>query len=217
YSAFSSGLAVSPRGLGSMASMVVAGVLANRIDNRWLLMFGFLLFGVSTIMLSDLNLSIGMGSVVVPNILNGFAGGFIFVPLTTMAMGRLARQDIGNAAGIYNLIRNIGGSVGIASVTALLIRRGQVHQNYIAASVTPTAGGLAHGLEAYFRSSGADAVSAHQMALGALYQNLEQQASLLAYVDNFRLLAYLSLVCVPIVLLFQGVRRSRGEKIVIEE
>jgi len=217
YSAFSSGLAVSPRGLGSMASMVVAGVLANRIDNRWLLMFGFLLFGVSTIMLSDLNLSIGMGSIVVPNILNGFAGGFIFVPLTTMAMGRLARQDIGNAAGIYNLIRNIGGSVGIASVTALLIRRGQVHQNYIAASVTPTAGGLAHGLEAYFRSSGADAVSAHQMALGALYQNLEQQASLLAYVDNFRLLAYLSLVCVPIVLLFQGVRRSRGEKIVIEE
>ena len=98
YPALDSGLAVSPRGIGSMASMIVAGAIATRIDGRWMLMFGFFVFGVSTLMLSHLNLGIGMGSVVIPNILNGFAGGFVFVPLTTMAMGRLARQEIGNAA-----------------------------------------------------------------------------------------------------------------------
>jgi DHA2 family multidrug resistance protein len=220
YPALDSGLAVSPRGIGSMASMVVAGALANRIDGRWLLMFGFFVFGVSTLMLSHLNLGIGMSSVVMPNILNGFAGGFVFVPMTTMAMGRLQKQEIGNAAGIYNLVRNIGGSVGIATATALLVRRAQIHQNYLAANIGATdqvAGGAARGLQAALHTAGADQASAHQMALAALYRSLQQQASLMAYVDAFKLLGYLALLSVPIVLLFQGVRKPPGRRITIEE
>jgi MFS transporter, DHA2 family, multidrug resistance protein len=220
YPALDSGLAVSPRGIGSMASMVVAGALANRIDGRWLLMFGFFVFGASTLMLSHLNLGIGMTSVVLPNILNGFAGGFVFVPLTTMAMGRLQRQEIGNAAGIYNLVRNIGGSVGIAMATALLVRRGQIHQNYLGANITatnPVANGAVAGLQGALHTAGADPVTAHAMALGAIYRNLQQQASLMAYVDSFRLLGYLALLCVPIILLFQGVRKRGGRSITVEE
>ena len=212
YPALQSGLAVSPRGIGSMASMVVAGALTNRIDGRLMLMFGFLLLGVSTLMLGQLDLGIGMAAVVLPNVLNGFAGGFIFVPLTTMAMGRLQRQDIGNAAGIYNLVRNIGGSIGIATATALLVRRGQVHQNNLVTHLTPGDPPLAQtiqGLQAHLASSGADPVSAHQQALGAIYHLLQQQASLLAYIDNFRLLGYLSLLCIPIVLLFQRIPRNQ--------
>ena len=213
YSALDSGLAVSPRGLGSMASMVVAGALADRVDGRWLLMFGFAVFGASTLMLARLNFTIGMGNVVIPNILNGFAGGFVFVPLTTMAMGRLARQEIGNAAGIYNLVRNIGGSVGIAAATTLLERRGQVHQNYLGASLSPTDPSLRNaiiGLQTHLQTAGADPANAHTMALGAIYGNLVQQASLMAYVDAFRVLGWLALFCVPIILLFHRVRRERG-------
>lgn len=220
YSALQSGLAVSPRGLGSMASMIVAGALANRIDNRLLLMFGFVLLGTSTLMLSDVNLAIGMGSVVLPNVMNGFASGFIFVPLTTMAMGRLAKQDIGNAAGIYNLVRNIGGSIGIAVVTALLVRRAQVHQNFLGAQLTPDTpmvGQTVQGIAGHLIQSGAAPANAQHQALGAIYQLLQQQASLLAYIDNFRLLGYLSLICIPIVLLFQGVRRKPGSTIHVEE
>jgi DHA2 family multidrug resistance protein len=220
YSALDSGLAVSPRGIGSMASMVVAGALANRIDNRWLLMFGFFVFGASTLMLSHLNFGIGMNSVILPNVLNGFAGGFVFVPLTTMAMGRLQRQEIGNAAGIYNLVRNIGGSVGIATATALLVRRGQIHQNYLAGSLTatdPAAAGSVAGLQAVLHAAGADPVTAHTMALGAIYRSLQQQASLMAYVDSFRLIGYLSLLCVPLILLFQGVRKRVGRSSAIRE
>jgi DHA2 family multidrug resistance protein len=220
YPALDSGLAVSPRGFGSIASMIVAGALASRIDGRWLLMFGFFVFGVSTLMLSHLNLGIGMTSVIVPNILNGFAGGFVFVPLTTMAMGRLQRQEIGNAAGIYNLVRNIGGSVGIATATALLVRRGQVHQNYLAANLdgtNPVVASAATGLAGSLHAAGADPVTAHQMALGAIYRRLQQQASLMAYVDGFRLLGYLALLCIPFILFFQRVRKPAGRNISIEE
>jgi DHA2 family multidrug resistance protein len=200
--------------------MIVAGMIASRIDGRWMLMFGFFVFGVSTLMLSRLNLGIGMASVIVPNILNGFAGGFVFVPLTTMAMGRLQRQEIGNAAGIYNLIRNLGGSVGIATATALLVRRSQIHQNYLAGSISatdPAANGAAAALAGTMHAAGADAVAAHQMALGVLYRSLQQQALLMSYVDAFRLLAYLALLCIPFILLFQAVRKPTGRSISIEE
>jgi DHA2 family multidrug resistance protein len=211
YSALASGLAVSPRGLGSLIAMIVVGMLSNRIDSRILLAFGFFVFGFSALMLSDLNLTISMGSVAVPNFINGFGGGFVFVPLTTMAMGLLRKQEIGNAAGIYNLIRNIGGSIGIAALTANLVRGSQVHQNYLGAHLDPSnpaAGATIAGLAAHFATGGADAVTAHREALGALYGSLQQQAAVLAYADNFRVLGYLTLACIPLVLLL--VRRRHG-------
>jgi DHA2 family multidrug resistance protein len=211
YSALDSGLAVSPRGLGSMASMLIAGLIANRVDSRLLLAFGFFVLGSSTLMLSHVNLGIAMNSVVVPNILNGFAGGFIFVPLTTLAMSRLRRQEVGNAAGIYNLVRNIGGSIGIASATAFLVRMGQVHQNYLGAKLgpsDPSLSGAASGLAGHLMVSGSDPVMAQHQAMGAVYQMMQQQSSLMSYVDSFRVLGYLSLLCIPLVLFFRPPKRG---------
>ncbi len=210
YPALDSGLAVSPRGIGSMLSMLVAGWLAAHLDGRALLAVGLGIFGVSTLMLSHLNLGISMTSVIWPNIINGFAGGFVFVPLTTMAMGRLRREEIGNASGIYNLMRNIGGSVGIATVTTLLVRRAQVHQNYLIAHLTADAqavGSTLAGLAAHLSTYGFDPSTAHRAALGVLYRMVGQQASLMAYSDNFAVLGYLALFSVPLVLLFQRVAK----------
>ena len=123
YSALDSGLAVSPRGLGSLVSMLMVGFLVNRIDSRILLALGFGGFGLTSLALSRINLGISMSAVAWPNILNGFCGGFIFVPLTTLAMGRLRKEEMGNAAGIYNLVRNVGGSIGIAALTTAIVRR----------------------------------------------------------------------------------------------
>jgi len=203
YSALSSGVAVSPRGLGSLISMIAVGAVANRVDNRILLCIGLLIFGYSCFVLGHVNLGISMGSVALPNFINGFGGGFVFVPLTTMAMGLLRKQEIGNAAGIYNLMRNIGGSVGISVLTAFLVRGSQTHQNYLAAHVT--AGSAAsmtaiQDLASRYSMGGADAATAHQLALGAIYRNMQQQATVLAYADNFRLLGYLALVCIPLAL-----------------
>ena len=220
YPALDSGLAVSPRGIGSIVSMLMVGVLVNYVDGRILLACGFGILGYSTFLLSRVNLDISMASVVVPNLMNGFAGGFIFVPLTTMAMGRLRKQQIGNAAGIYNLMRNIGGSVGIASVTTLLVRGAQVHQSYLAGNLTagnPATAGALQGLEAKFRIAGASGATAHAEALGALYHSVQQQASVLAYADNFRLLAYLSLLCILPILFFHRLKSRARERKPVED
>lgn len=204
YPALDSGLAVSPRGLGSLLAMMVVGVLVNYIDVRFLLAFGFFGFGCSTLMLSHINLTISMWTVAIPNFINGFAGGFIFVPLTTLAMGMLRKQDIGNASGVYNLLRNVGGSVGIAAVTTFLVRGAQRHQNYLAANLAPgnlQALALTRGLSAKFMMGGTDPATSQMKAIGLLYRNLQQQASLMAYADNFRMLGYLALACLPLVLL----------------
>jgi DHA2 family multidrug resistance protein len=210
YSALQSGLTVSPRGIGAMASMMVVGVLVRYFDGRLLMAFGFALLGYSTWMLSNISLDIGMASVIIPNLINGSAMGFIFVPLTTMTLSRLRKEEMGNATGIYNLMRNIGGSIGIATVTTLLVRGSQAHQSYLAANLTagsPATARMLQGLGARFFHAGASALTAHQEALGALYRSAQQQAAVLSYADNFRLLAYLSLACMPLVLLFQRVRR----------
>ena len=211
YSAMDSGLAVSPRGLGSMVAMLVVGVLINRFDSRALLAVGLLIFGVSTLMLSRINLSISMSAVIWPNFWNGFGGGFVFVPLTTLAMGRLRKQEMGNAAGIYNLVRNIGGSIGIAALTANLVRGTQIHQSYMGAHLNasnPVAMTAIQGLAVRFQTGGANAVLAHREAMGAMYRSLQQQAAVLAYADNFRLLGYLALGCIPLVLMMARPRQA---------
>jgi DHA2 family multidrug resistance protein len=220
YSALDSGLAVSPRGLGSVVAMILVGMVSNRIDNRVLLAFGFAVFGYSALVLSDVNLVIGMGSVASPNFINGFGGGFVFVPLTTMTMGLLRKTEIGNAAGIYNLVRNIGGSIGISALTANLVRGAQEHQNYLAGQVSPSdpaAGAALAGLATHFSVAGADAVTAHREALGALYGNMQQQAAVLAYADNFRLLGYLTLASIPLVLLLVRPRAGEAGKAIAAE
>jgi DHA2 family multidrug resistance protein len=213
YPALDSGLAVSPRGIGSILAMVVAGAAVSYVDERILLACGFGLMGFSALMLSHLNLQIAMSSVVVANLLNGFASGLIFVPLTTMTMSRLPKDEIGNAAGIYNLMRNIGGSVGIAAITTTLVRGSQRHQAYLTQNITPGSSlvrSLLHGLHAKFLYGGADGFTAHRKALGMLYGMTQRQASLLAYMDNFRLLGVLAMICFPLPFFFAAVRRKNA-------
>jgi DHA2 family multidrug resistance protein len=212
YPALQSGLAVSPRGLGSFLSMFVAGRLVNVVDNRVLLAIGFILLAISSAMLGQINLEIAMSSVAWPNVLNGFAGGMIFVPLTTMAMGTLRKQEMGNATGVYNLMRNIGGSVGIAVVTTLLARGAQVHQSILSGHVSAENPILQREIHALQQgvTSGAGPVASTQQAYGLVYAGVIRQATLLAYMDNFRLLAGLALATIPLILIFQRVRKKEG-------
>jgi DHA2 family multidrug resistance protein len=161
-------------------------------------------------MLGQINLAIGMGSVIVPNVMSGLAMGFVFVPLTTMTLSRLPKKEMGNATGIYNLMRSIGGSIGIATVTTMLVRGAQTHQNYLSANAgagNPVTGALVRGLQAKLFSQGVDMVTAHHKAVGMLYRSVQQQAALMAYMDNFRMMAFLALLCAPLLLLFQRVKK----------
>jgi DHA2 family multidrug resistance protein len=211
YPALESGLAVSPRGIGAVISMIIVGRLVGKVDGRYLIMFGFAVMGFSTYLLSDINLQISMGSIVWPQIISGLAMGFVFVPLTIMATGTLTNEQMGNATGIFNLMRNIGGSFGIAAVTTMLARGAQVNQAAMVRHLTPYDPAFQqrlHGLTATF-AAGSNPMTASQKAYGAIYQTLVGQATLLAYIDNFRLLAFLCVVCVPAALLFKKVKAGR--------
>ncbi|HWF87566.1 MAG TPA: DHA2 family efflux MFS transporter permease subunit [Pyrinomonadaceae bacterium] len=213
YPALQSGLAVSPRGIGAVVSMIIVGRLLGRIDGRYLIVFGFAILAVSTYFLADINLTITVRSIAWPQVWSGFALGFVFVPLTVLTTGTLRNEEIGNATGIYNLMRNVGGSFGIAAVTTLLARGAQAHQAAMVSHLTPYDPVFRERLSemaANLAAQGGSMVTATEQAYGAMYQTLVRQATLLAYIDNFRLLALLCLICLPAGLLFKKVRARGG-------
>jgi DHA2 family multidrug resistance protein len=211
YPATASGMAVSPRGFGSILSMIIVGRLVGRVDGRWLIMFGFAVLAYSTWMLAGLNLDIAMSNVVWPNIVSGCAMGFIFVPLTTMAMGTLPNEQVGNASGVYNLMRNTGGSIGIAAMTTLLARSAQAHQVAMSAHMTPYDPAFMDWMRRIMGAPGAKA--GLQQALASAYGIVLRQSMLLAFLDNFRLLAVMCVLCVPATLLFKRVRARGGPSV----
>jgi MFS transporter, DHA2 family, multidrug resistance protein len=143
------------------------------------------------------NLDIGPYTLLLPILLTGFALSFVFVPLATMTTATISNRDMGSATGLFNMLRNIGGSVGIAMATTALIRRADVHQTYLGGHLSPSSAQLqqnATGLAMYLGHQ-MGPTSARPGAFGLLYGQLIQQASLLAYVDVFRWTAVLALFC----------------------
>jgi DHA2 family multidrug resistance protein len=208
YPALQSGLAVSPRGLGSFVGMFVVGRLVGLVDNRLLLLAGFSALGYSAYALGNLNFEIAPINVIGPNILNGLAMGFIFVPLTTSAMGRLRNEEMPNATGIYNLLRNIGAAAGIALMTTFLARGAQVHQAGLVSHMTPYDTAYeqqSQALQSALTPS-LGTYEAGQTTQALMGVQLSRQASLWAYVDDFRMLAVMALACIPGVFLLAAGR-----------
>jgi MFS transporter, DHA2 family, multidrug resistance protein len=212
YSALDAGIAMSPRGIGAFVGTIAVGRLVGRINNRTLIGAGFLLLALSSFMLGNINLEIGMSSIIIPSILNGLAISLIFVPLTTSTMGTLSQQQMGNATGIFNLMRNVGGSVGIAGITTLVARSAQTNQAALVSHfskfnpvyqhrLAEIQAGLAHHIGHW---------QAMKEAPRALYAALQGQAALLSYVNNFRFFGITCLLCAPLVLLFKKVRKPVG-------
>ena len=138
YTAFTAGLVVAPRGIGAICGMPIIGYLSNKVDPRWLLTFGFLTFGLTTLYFGNVTLDISPTTLLLPILITGFGLSFVFVPISTAAYGTLDNEQIGNASGLFNLMRNVGGSIGISVAQTLLIRRSDVHQNEIINSVPST-------------------------------------------------------------------------------
>jgi len=203
YTALAAGWAVSPRGIGAILAMPIIGVLTAKIDNRWLIISGFLLFAISSLRFGQATLEISEWSFLWAIILSGFGSGCVFVPLSTMTVSGLKNEEIGNASGLYNLLRNIGGSVGIAVVNTLIARRQQLHRTELVHSITPgsvTVVGRLHALQHLFQAQGASPSLALDRAQGLIEVMLNRQALLWSYVDDFRYMALLCFACIPVAL-----------------
>ena len=114
YTAFTAGLVVAPRGLGAICGMPIIGYLSNKVDPRYLLTFGFFTFGLTTLYFGAITLDISPTTLLLPILITGFGLSFVFVPINTAAYGTLRNEQIGNASGLFNLMRNVGGSIGIS-------------------------------------------------------------------------------------------------------
>jgi DHA2 family multidrug resistance protein len=217
YTAFTAGLVVAPRGIGAICGMPVIGYLSNKVDARYLLTFGFFVFGLTTLYFGNVTLEVSPTTLLMPILITGFALSFVFVPISTAAYGTLDNTQIGNASGIFNLMRNVGGSIGISVAQTLLTRRSAAHQNEIINQV-PISGQqfqnslhqAQQALTPYFGPANAGGAAGGGAAPTLLYQKLGAQALNWAFVDVFRWLSLLCFVAVATVWLLKKVRPGAG-------
>ena len=212
YTAFTAGIAVFPRGVGSIFGMPVIGFLSNKVDARYLMTFGFMVFGICCLYFGNVTLDISPMTLFWPVIITGFALSFVFVPITTQAYGTLRNEQMGNASGLFNLVRNVGGSIGISVAQTLLIRRSAFHQNDIINHVPQTGIWFQNSLKATQQALTPSFGKSNTLlpAQSALYQRLQQQALLWSFVDVFRWLSVLCFVCLAVVWLFKKVKPGRA-------
>lgn len=212
YTALTAGIVVFPRGIGSMIGLPVIGLISNKMDNRYLMCAGFIVFGICSIGFSFVNLQISPSSLVVPIVITGFALSFVFVPIASTATSTLSNEKMGNATCVFNLLRNIGGSIGIAMAQTFLVRRTNFHEARLAADL-PQSGYM---LQQHMRAVGTylgqhmGVEAGQRAALGLTYRQLEQQAMLLSFVDVFRWTALVAFASGAMVWLFHKVNRHDG-------
>jgi len=208
YTAYSSGVATAPLGLGAVFSMVLVGAMVRRFDGRLIAVLGFLALALASFRLSQITLSINAWTVFWPQILAGSALGFLFVPINVLATAPLRRDQIGSATGALSLMRNVGGSVGIAWVSTLLARRSQAHQTMLGQNLTP--GNLLllqdlRGIRGFLSLECASFGNSAPQSLAAVYRILQQQAALLAFTDVFQDLALVALGSILLIALLRRV------------
>ena len=186
FTAYDTGLALMPGAFATALSMLIIGRILNKIDGRWSIVFGMVLFAWSTWLLGGLTVQAGYWDVFWPRLIQGFALGFLFVPLTTISLSDVPVPEMAGATGVYTLLRQLGGSFGIAILTTMLTHETAIAWNDLAAGVTQT----------------------HGYSIGQLTAIVSQQSAMIAYNYLFRVTAIVFVLCTPLVFLIRGTKRG---------
>jgi MFS transporter, DHA2 family, multidrug resistance protein len=210
YTATHAGVTNLPRGLASFLIMPFVGILISKVEPRKLLGTGVLLSAVAMYQLSRLSLDVGFWNFWWPLMLQGAALGLVFVPLTTVTNDPIPKERMGTATSVFNLMRNIGASIGISMVETMQFRKLQTHVNVLGKYVNqgnPNAQQLLQELRAGFIGSGFDPATATKKAYAAVWGMVQQQAAMLSYNDVFFLLAIIFVAMFPFILIM---RKPKG-------
>ena len=213
YTAFDAGLALTAGGAVIIAFMPVAGVLSSKVDPRYLVGFSFLMQGIAFWNFGRLDTGMSFGSVAAARAFQSFSLPFLFVPITTVAYVGLRPDESNQASALMNVMRNLGGSIGISLVQTLTQQRQQFHQARLVENLSPLNPFYVQNLNqmtSALRSSGQSAAAAPGQAVGQLYGQLGQQANMLSYLDAFRLLMILTLGCLPLLLIMRKPSGNEG-------
>lgn len=215
YTATLAGMALSPGGFVTLAMMPIAGSLVTRVQAKYLIMLGLGIVSYSMFYMAGFNLQIDFWIAVIARAIQGAGLAFLFVPINAAAFYFIPREKTGQGTAIINLIRNIGGSSGIAFVTTLLARHTQLHQNYLVEHLTPlnpVYNQAVSGIQSVLIQQGTAPSQAPMHTLGVIYRVLIQQASMLAYNDTFRILGIISLLLIPLMFLLKSAKGGAGER-----
>jgi MFS transporter, DHA2 family, multidrug resistance protein len=213
YPSLQAGIAMAPRGIGSLLFMPIIGMVIGKIGARKILAGGIVLCAFGLFWFGFLNLNAGYWDFFWPQFVLGMSMSMLFVPMTTISMDAIPREEMGNATSIFNLMRNIGGSIGIATAATLLERYRQMYTNTLGTHVT------AYGLQSQemlnqMRSSmmanGSDAVTATQKAQAMLFGMVERQATMLSFIDLMKIFGGLFILIIPLILLTRPPRTSKS-------
>jgi DHA2 family multidrug resistance protein len=210
YSSYQAGQAMVPRGIGSMVMMPLVGVLTGFVDPRRLLIIGLTVGGGTLVWMGQLSLQAGYWDLFWPQLLQGAGLALLFVPLTTVSMATISQERMGFATSLFNLMRNIGGSVGIAITGTILQRQRQVMGTRLGEHISlydPTTQSMLSQITNGLVAAGVDAVTASERALAILRGMLLREASMVSFVMLFRLLGVVFLLLVPLVFIM---RRPKG-------
>ena len=213
YPAMLAGVTMAPRGLGSMVGMPIIGMTIGRFDARKVLALGLLLGALSTFQMARLSLDVGYWDLFWPQAIQGFGLSMVFVPLTTISMNPVPREAMGNATSLFNLMRNLGGSVGIATVAMMNTRFQQKYTAILGEHVnatSPQATQMFTGLRGMFLSTGSGAGLADQRAYASLFGIVQRQAAMRAFVDVFYLLTLAFLAMIPLILIMRKPKAGAG-------
>jgi len=213
YDATKAGLTLMPGGFVIMACMPVVGILVRKTQPKYLITFGFLMVALSMYHFSGFFPDMSFRGIAESRMLQAAGLGFLFVPINTLAYANLPDGKSNNASALINLMRNLGGSVGISVGTTLLARSSQIHQDRVVSSLTPTAIPfqtqwhlLAHRLVA----QGIDSVTATKRALAMIYATVQRQEATLAYLDVFMVLMYFALGAAVLTLFLKKIKLGKA-------
>jgi len=195
YPALTTGLVTAPRGFGTMAAMFIVGRLINKVDVRVMILFGFSLTAVSMWQMTAFSLQMGPAPVIISGVLQGFGLGCTFVPLNLVALSSLPRHILTQGTAIRSLMRNLGGSIGISILVANLTENTQVVHSRLVEALRPD-NPLMQGqyLQAPFSLS-------NPAGMAALNAEVTRQAAMVAYINDFQLMMWITVLTMPAILL----------------
>lgn len=189
------GLVMAPRGVGTMISMLIVGRLVRMVDPRALVLTGLLLTAWSLHMMTNFTPQMDDTPIILSGIVQGLGLGLVFVPLSTLAFSTLDPRHRADATSLFTLVRNIGSSIGISVVSVLLTRNIQINHSELAAGLTPYNQNLANAMP--------KALSGDPTTLSQLDQLVNQQAAMISYVNDFKLMMIVTLCAIPLVFLLR--------------
>jgi len=213
YTAQDAGMMLSPGGLVILVLMPAVGMMLSRIDARWLIAFGFTTIALSLYHMTGINLEMSWQHAMMLRVYQSIGLAFLFVPINTISYAGVRAEKNNQVSGLMNLMRNIGGSVGISLSGAMVTERGQFHQHQLIQNATaydPQMRAAVQGLGQTLQHAGLSAPDALHQAYGRVYLALQAQAQTLAYIDTFWMMAAAAACLVPLVLLLKRIEPGKA-------